>query len=94
MLARCPLCINLPQRREIDLHQHRDDHHPDQQADRNVHMGDFQRADRLCGSGQSQTEEGAGNDAEKDPERQITLEESERDAGRFLPGHFTLTGHR
>ena len=48
-------------------------------------MGDFQRTDGLRSIGQAEAEEGAGDDAEENPERQVTLEESERGAAAFLP---------
>jgi hypothetical protein len=42
-----PVRSHLAERAEVDLHQHGDDHHPDEQPDRDVDAGDFHAADRL-----------------------------------------------
>ena len=75
------LLIDLTNRAKVDLHQHGDDHHPDQQSHRDIHLSNFQSAHRLRCFGGEQAEQGAADNAEKYPERQVTLEQTERRAG-------------
>ena len=59
---------------EIHLEQHRYDHDPDQQADRQIDLGHLDPADS-AEQARSQLAKGdAGEDAERDPEAEITLE--------------------
>ena len=87
------LLVDLSNGAEVDLHQHGDDHHPDQQAHREIHLRDFQRAHRLRCFGGEQAEQGAADNAEKYPKRQVTLEEPKRGTCGLLADHFTLAGH-
>jgi len=88
------LLANLMQRGEVDLHQHGDDHHPDQQADRQIDLRHFQRADGLGGLGHQQAEQGAGDDAQEHPQRQVALEKAERCARGLFCRDFTCRCHR
>ena len=78
---------------EIDLHQHRDDHHPDEQAHRQIDLGHFQAPDGLKDARKHLAQPNADQDAERDPDRQVALEDAEPLAGRRLGGDFTLRGH-
>ena len=62
------------QRARIDLQQHRHDHQPHQDGDRQVHLRDRRVADRMEHAGHGLAERDAGDDAERDPEREVTLE--------------------
>jgi len=42
---------DLIPRRKINLEQHRDDHDPDQHADRQIHVGNFQTANQFDAGG-------------------------------------------
>ena len=72
------MLADLLQRAEVDLQQHRNDHHPDQQADGKIDLGDLEAADGLKWSRERLTEEDAGYDAKEDPKRQIALEGAHR----------------
>ncbi|CAN0617276.1 protein of unknown function [Burkholderia multivorans] len=84
---------DLMQRAEVHLHEHRDDHHPDEQADRQIDLCDFHPADRVEHARRHLAGGNAGDDAEKDPCRQVALEEAHRCAGGDLAGVFALNGH-
>jgi hypothetical protein len=58
---------DLAQRAEVHLEQHRDDHHPDQQAHRQVDLGDFHAADGLEHAGRELAQGDAGDDAQQHP---------------------------
>ena len=88
-----PVPLDLMDRAKVDLHQHGDDHHPDQQAHREIHLRDFQRAHRLRRCGREQAEQRAADDAEKDPERQVTLEKTQGGTCGLLADYFALAGH-
>jgi hypothetical protein len=51
------------ERGEVDLQQHRNDHHPDEDADRDVDLGDFERRDRPGQARHQRSEDDAGDDA-------------------------------
>ena len=74
-----------PQRAEVDLQQHRHDHQPDQHRHRQVDLGHVIAAERLERRRQQLAEDDAGDDAERDPERQIALEGAERRRGAAAP---------
>ena len=63
----------LVQGRKIDLDEHRDDHHPNQQADRQIDLGKLQPADRLKHSRQNLTQRNPRDDAQEHPNREVTL---------------------
>jgi hypothetical protein len=84
------MVADFVQRAEIHLDQHRDDHHPDQQADRNIDPGDFHFPQHLEGCRQILAEADAGDDAEKNPDRQIALESGHRRAFSLFGGDFAL----
>jgi hypothetical protein len=65
---------HLVQRAEVDLHQHRDDHDPDQQAHRQIDLRDFHAADGLEYAGQELSERDARHDAQEHPDGQVPLE--------------------
>ena len=67
--------LYLMQRAEVDLQQHRDDHHPHQHADRNVDPGNLQTGDGMEHAGQKLPEQYTGDDAQHDPDGQVTLEQ-------------------
>jgi hypothetical protein len=69
-----PLRPDLMQGAEIHLHQHRDDHHPDQQADRNGHPRHFHPADGLEQSREDLAKCDTGDNANGNPDRQVALD--------------------
>ncbi len=79
------LGTDLAQRCEVDFQQHRDDHHPDQQADRQIHARDFQCRDPASEAGQRLSERDAGPDAQHHPDRQVALEDA-NGGGRGIHG--------
>ena len=62
-----PVLADLVQRAEVDLHQHRDDHHPDQQADRQVDLRDLHRPIAWKSQARSVRQD-AGYDAQEHPD--------------------------
>jgi glyceraldehyde 3-phosphate dehydrogenase len=92
------LAAQLMQRGEVDLHQHRDDHHPDQQPDREVDLRDLQAADGLRQFGSGDANDRSGNDAQEHPKRQPALEETHwpghRQCARTQPGGGAAVGDR
>ena len=62
------------ERGEIDLHQHRDDHQPDQHRHRQIDLGDFGRADDVEDAGEEMAKRHAGDDAQSDPQGQVAFE--------------------
>ena len=56
------------QRPEVDLHQHRDDHHPDEETDREIDLGHLQSTQELEGGRDELTESDADQDAQGDPQ--------------------------
>ena len=88
-----PVLPDPAERGEVDLHQHRDDHEPDQHGHRQVDLGDLRRSDRVEHGRQRVTERDAHDDAEPDPEGQVTLERGHsRPPGR--PGPLEGLGGR
>src|SRR3546814_20129089 len=69
-----PMLPHLGEGREVDLQQHRDDHQPDEDRDRQVYLRDLGRADRVEDRREEMAEGDADNDAEGDPEGQVALE--------------------
>jgi hypothetical protein len=83
---------------EVDLHQHRDDHQPDQHRDRQVDLGDLQPADGLERRRETAMSQGDADDDAQRPRgsgsvRTIDMAQAlpirrrtrrERDAGRAL----------
>src|SRR3546814_4486340 len=65
---------HLGEGREVDLQQHRDDHQPDEDRDRQFYLRDLGRADRVEDRREEMAEGDADNDAEGDPEGQVALE--------------------
>ncbi len=65
-----PVPADLGQRARIDLQQHRHDHQPHQDGNRQVHLRDRRIADRVEHAGRGLAERDAGNDAQCDPERE------------------------
>jgi hypothetical protein len=63
-------CCAPGQRGEVDLQQHRDDHQPDQQGDRQVDLGDFHAAPMAWNrAGKELAERDADDDAHKATQR-------------------------
>jgi hypothetical protein len=77
------VCENLAERREVHLQQHRNDHDSDEQADRDVHLGDLKARERLEGVRKQLPEQNANADAEGNPDRQVPLEEADARARRL-----------
>src|SRR5436305_1955104 len=73
---------DLVQRAEVDPQQHRDDHYPDEQADRQVDLRDLQPAYGLEVRREGLAEQNASDDANKHPERQVALEGAHRRRSR------------
>jgi hypothetical protein len=70
-----PVLANLPKRRKINLQQHRHDHQPDQDCDRQIDLRDFDTADNVKHGRGGMAEENTDEDAEEYPESQIALED-------------------
>ena len=66
----------LPERAEIDLHQHRNDHDPDKKAHRQVNLGHRQSADDLEHAGKKLAKGNADDDAKEYPNGQIAFKDS------------------
>ena len=82
------MLANLPERAEVDLQQHRNDHQPDQRGDRQIHLGDLGCADDVEDARHKLTECDADDDAEEDPDGQVAFERGHDDAfcsGRGRP---------
>jgi hypothetical protein len=84
-----PVTAHLTQGGEIDPHQHRDDHQPDQPRHRQVDVGELGRADRLERGGEDPAEGDPDDDAQADPQGQVALEQGHR---RALGGDGAATG--
>ena len=69
-----PVAANLFQRREIDPHQHGNDHQPDEQGDRQIHFCDFKRGDGVEKLREEMAEYDARDNAERDPDGKIAFE--------------------
>ena len=69
---------HLVQRTEIDFHQHRDDHHPDEQTDWDVDARNLEPPEQLRRLRRQLAKRNPGGDTEQDPQRQPALEESDR----------------
>src|SRR3546814_5082454 len=69
-----PMLPHLGEGREVDFQQHRDDHQPDEDRDRQVYLRELGRADRVEDRREEMAEGDADNDAEGDPEGQVALE--------------------
>src|SRR3546814_3010997 len=69
-----PMLPHLGEGREVDLQQHRDDHQPDEDRDRQVYLRDLGRADRVEDRRAEMAEGDADNDAEGDPEGKVALQ--------------------
>jgi hypothetical protein len=85
-----PMLLDLGERREVDLHQHRDNHQPDQHRHRQIDLGHLQASDHLERHRQQVAESDADDDAQRHPNRQIALESAERrpaDNGGAGGGH-------
>jgi hypothetical protein len=80
------VAADLSQCAEVDFHQHRNDHDPDEKPNGKVYLSDRQTADELEDAWQRTAECYAHDDAEKYPNRQIALEDTqgvESDNGNF-----------
>jgi hypothetical protein len=72
-------CSATPvQRAEVDLQQHRHNHQPDQDGDRDIDLGHGHAAERLERGRKQPPEHDTRDDAECDPDGQITLKGAER----------------
>ena len=79
-----PVPRNGPYRSEIHAQQHRHDHQPDQQRNRNVHVGDRQRAEHLKRRRRQTAKRDAREDAQSNPKREVAFENSEAGARTSL----------
>ena len=89
-----PVRPHLMQGAEVDLHQHGDDHHPDEQPDGDVNLGDLQPPKKLEGRRNPLAEPDAGQDTERHPESQPTLEDTHGRPCGLLDRDLALHGHR
>jgi len=64
----------LSQGAKVHLHQHWDDHDPDEQTHGQVDLGDREAADEMKDAGEKLPEGNSHDDTEKHPHRQIPLE--------------------
>ncbi|MNP14625.1 hypothetical protein D3C76_1069580 [compost metagenome] len=62
---------------KVDLEQHGDDHHPDEQPHRQVDLGHLHGADRLEQIRQSLPQTNAHQNAERDPGGEITFKKAD-----------------
>ncbi len=69
------MTADLPDRAEVDLQQHRNDHQPDQRGDRQVDVRHLGVADGMEQPGKQMAERHARNDAERDPQGQVAFEQ-------------------
>ncbi len=72
------MLAHLMQRAEIDPDQHRDDHHPDQGADRQIDAGDFDPAYRLEQIREELTQNDTDDDTQENPQREPAFEYAKR----------------
>ncbi|MNN40679.1 hypothetical protein D3C81_1547610 [compost metagenome] len=87
--------FHLAQCRKIDLQQHGDDHYPDQQANRQVDLRVFHAADGLEHVRHDLPQRNADDDAQRDPDGEVALEEPDgRLAGCLIRRGDVLAGHR
>ena len=61
------------QRAEINLDQHRDNHHPNQQTHGQIDLGHLHRAQSLKHRGHDLPQNHADDDAQRDPQTEVTL---------------------
>src|ERR1700733_3588795 len=69
-----PVSAHLSERPEIYFDEHRNDHHPDQNANRQVHLRDREMPDELKEGGEELAERDARHYAEKHPHREVAFE--------------------
>jgi hypothetical protein len=81
---------HLAQRAEVHLHQHGDDHHPNQQAHRQVDLRHLHSPNSLEHAGQHLPQRNARHDAQEHPHRQVTLEHAHGGTGGQIGRRFTL----
>ena len=62
-----PVFFDLMKRGKIDLDEHRDDHQPDENRNRQVHLRDFGGADQVKDTGEKMTQDDTNDDTETDP---------------------------
>ena len=72
-----PVLLDLGQRAEVHPQQHRDDHHPDQQSDRQIDLGYLHAANRLDRAGQPLPERDADDDAQEHPDAEVALKNAQ-----------------
>ncbi len=65
---------DFAQRTKVHFHQHRNDHHPDQQANRQIDVRDLHAADGLENARQQLSQANPGNDTQENPYRQVAFE--------------------
>jgi hypothetical protein len=69
-----PMFLDPRQRRKIDLHEHGDDHQPDQDSHRHVDLGDFGRTDDVEYRGKEVPKCDPNNDAKSNPNGEVAFE--------------------
>src|SRR5450759_3839374 len=69
-----PVLLDPGQSREIDFHEHGDDHQPDEPGYRQVDLGDLGRPDDMEYGGKELPKRDSGNDAESYPDSEIAFE--------------------
>ena len=65
---------HFAQRGKVHLHQHGDDHHPDQHTHGQVDLGDFHAPDGLERAGPQLPQPNAHHDAQEHPDGEVALE--------------------
>ena len=75
------MVLDFVQRPEIDLDQHRNDHDPNQEADRQVDFGDLHLADCLKHAGKHLPCADADHNADEYPYREVSLKDAHRRGG-------------
>ena len=73
-----PVLFDLVQSRKINLHQHRDNHHPNQQPDGQIDLRDFHCAQLLKRCGHELPQNHTDHDAQRDPETEIAFKHAHR----------------
>ncbi|MPM57633.1 hypothetical protein SDC9_104456 [bioreactor metagenome] len=69
--------LDLPQRGEVDLQQHGDDHHPDEHAHGQVDLCDLHGRDGACEARQRLAKRDARNNAQQHPDGEIAFKKAD-----------------
>ncbi len=68
------MLLDLMQGAKVNLYQHGNDHQPDKNGDRKVHLGDLHRRGGVKDAGLEVAQGDTDNDAERDPKGEVSFE--------------------